>query len=251
MAQQGHAAGTASHDAGDHRRSGCTSCSRRVWLGGLLTIVLLRASSTPDRLPIVLAALLDDRAHLLHRGRGCRATRAPRSASAPGTSLLTPYGVLVLVKVVALLALGLFGAFQRRFLIGRMQRSPPGAGRRSTDSGCSCVVELAFMGIASGVAAALARTATAGRRRTPPARSPATPAEILTGQPLPPWPELDALLHRVEPRPALAAARARSASSSTSRACGGCAGAAIAGPCTARCSGWPACCCSSTSRTAA
>jgi putative copper export protein len=72
--------------------------------------------------------------------------------------LLTPYGILVLVKVARLLALGLFGLAQRRFLIRRMHAAGPDGGRGYF--WWLVVAELGFMGIASGVAAALARTAT-------------------------------------------------------------------------------------------
>ncbi|WP_344200552.1 copper resistance D family protein, partial [Pseudolysinimonas kribbensis] len=63
-------------------------------------------------------------------------------------ALLTPYGVLVLLKVAALGALGLFGVFQRRVLIDRLRRT---AQRRFF--WIMATAELAFMGIASGVAA--------------------------------------------------------------------------------------------------
>src|SRR5690606_16296177 len=93
--------------------------------------------------------------------------------------LLTPYGILVAAKVVALLGLGLFGLVQRRFLIDRMQRSENG-GRGYF--WWLVVAELGFMGLASGVAAALARTATPVSQEL----ITATPAFILTGEPLPP-----------------------------------------------------------------
>lgn len=214
MAQQGHAAGTAGHDAavtslGLHLVFVC------VWLGGLLTIVLLRNQLDDGRLPVVLArystvALICFIVVALS-GYASAALRVGTWAE-----LGTPYGVLVIAKVAALIALGLFGAVQRRFLIGRMSRADvstsaglemrtpvpepvegssgapgtagrTGAGRVGRDFWILVVAELAFMGLASGVAAALARTA------TPVAEEPGslarTPAEILTGEPLPPWPE--------------------------------------------------------------
>ena len=194
MAQQGHAAGTAGHDAavtslGLHLVFVC------VWLGGLLTIVLLRNQLDDGRLPVVLArystvALICFIVVALS-GYASAALRI-------GTldELGTPYGVLVIAKVAALIALGLFGAVQRRFLIARMTRGAVSVGaglemrpavRVGRDFWILVVAELAFMGLASGVAAALARTA------TPVAEEPGslarTPAEFLTGEPLPPWPE--------------------------------------------------------------
>jgi len=93
--------------------------------------------------------------------------------------LLTPYGVLVVVKVFALLALGVFGLVQRRILITRMQKAVNGA------KGLFwwlVAAELGFMGLASGVAAALARTQTPVEE----VEVTTTPAYILTGEALPP-----------------------------------------------------------------
>uniref|UniRef100_UPI0035BBE724 cytochrome c oxidase assembly protein n=1 Tax=Agreia sp. TaxID=1872416 RepID=UPI0035BBE724 len=91
--------------------------------------------------------------------------------------LLTPYGLLVLVKVAALIALGMFGAAYRRSLIRRLAES----GRRYFFWKIA-VVELAFMGIASGAAAALGRSAPPVDDAIPAVQ---TPAQILTGEQLP------------------------------------------------------------------
>ncbi|SFR66994.1 putative copper resistance protein D [Agromyces sp. CF514] len=191
MAQQGHSAGTAGHSAAI-TSLGLHLVFAAVWLGGLLTIVLLRRELDGARLPVVLArystvALI---CFIVVAVSGYA-----NAALRIGTweQLTTPYGVLVLVKLLALLALGGFGAIQRRYLIGRMSRAAQEgkAGRpasRISEFWVLVVAELAFMGIASGVAAALARTA------TPVVEEPGviarTPAEILTGEPLPPWPDL-------------------------------------------------------------
>ncbi|MDP3208540.1 MAG: cytochrome c oxidase assembly protein, partial [Rhodoglobus sp.] len=87
-------------------------------------------------------------------------------------------GVLVIVKVIALLALGSLGAIWRRTAIAR-------AGATARWFWGLVGAEIIFMGIASGVAAALARTATPVQEFVP---SIPTPAEILTGSPLPPPP---------------------------------------------------------------
>jgi putative copper resistance protein D len=96
-------------------------------------------------------------------------------------ALLTPYGILVLLKVAALGALGLFGAFQRRVLIDRLRRT---AQRRFF--WIMATAELAFMGIASGVAAGLAVSAPPVVAVSQIDNADATPAAILTGTPLPP-----------------------------------------------------------------
>ena len=162
--------------------------------------------------------------------------------------------MLVLVKVSALIALGLFGAAQRRFLIWRMQRptsahGAPADASIARDFWVLVVVELAFMGLASGVAAALARTATPVSEDAAGSLA-RTPAEILTGQPLPPWPEWTRYFTEWNPDLLWLLA------------CGFGIFFYLAGvrrlrkrgdhwPSTARCSGWPACCCSPTSRAAA
>ncbi|MFF2495544.1 cytochrome c oxidase assembly protein [Agromyces sp. NPDC058064] len=182
MAQQGHAAGAAGHAAAV-TGLGLHLVFAAVWLGGLLTIVLLQRELGAKRLPVVLArystvALI---CFIVVAVSGY-ASAALRIGTLD--QLATPYGALVVVKVAALIALGLFGAAQRRFLIGRMSR---GAGSGSGTFWWLVVAELAFMGLASGVAAALARTATPVSEEA--GELARTPAEILTGEPLPPWPE--------------------------------------------------------------
>lgn len=182
LAQQGHAAGAAGHAAAV-TGLGLHLVFASVWLGGLLTIVLLKGELGEKRLPVVLArystvALISFIVVALS-GYASAALRI-----GDWDQLLTPYGMLVVVKVVALIVLGLFGAAQRRFLIGRMSR-----GDRSRGAFWWLVVaELAFMGLASGAAAALARTATPVSEEEAGSLA-RTPAEILTGEPLPPWPE--------------------------------------------------------------
>lgn len=182
MAQQGHAAGTAGHNAAIIAL-GLHLVFAAVWLGGLLTIVLLRTKLQPGRLVVVLGrystvALI---CFIVVAASGYVS-----AALRIGTfdNLLTPYGVLVFGKIAALLALGCFGAVQRRYAIGRIARSAEkGTGSARGWFWGIVVVELAFMGIAAGLAAALARTATP-IAETPPGAG--TPAELLTGEPLPP-----------------------------------------------------------------
>lgn len=181
LAQQGHAGERASHD------TAVTAiwlhiCASAVWLGGLLTLVLLRGRLGPERLARVLPrystfALL---AFVVVAASGY-VSAAVRIGDLP--SLLTPYGILVLVKVAALGALGLFGAYQRGVLV-----------RRVADDAAPrwfwilVVAELGFMGLASGVAAALARTATPVDLATTPVDDlpDPSPALLLTDRELPP-----------------------------------------------------------------
>ena len=187
LALQGHQGGTADHDA-------ATSALflhvlfAAVWLGGLLTLVILKPllgveRSGGDRLTVVLTRYstlaLVCFVVVAVSGYVSAAIRVDDWAN-----LASPYGILVIAKVAALLALGLFGAVQRRFFIDRMTRSSKPSARNLF--WVIAAAELAFMGIASGVAAALARTP------TPVPEIPAidtanpTPAELLTGRALPP-----------------------------------------------------------------
>jgi len=103
--------------------------------------------------------------------------------------LLTPYGAILLVKVVAMLLLGVIGAVHRRFTIRRL----PGTGHFAR----LLIAEFALMGIAEGMAAALGDTAPP--LGPPPAGT--SPAEILTGQPLPPAPGFEQYVFTIDPDP--------------------------------------------------
>ena len=179
MALQGHAGGTASHDA-------ATSAIwlhivfAAIWLGGLLTLIVSSRTLDTGRIVPLLArySTLAIVSFVVVAASGYVSAEIR-----VGTldNLLTPYGILVLVKVAALGALGLFGLVQRRYLIGRMTTT----GSRKY-FWWLVTAEIAFMGLASGVAAALARTATPQLEVAASASTGATPAEILTGAPLPP-----------------------------------------------------------------
>jgi putative copper resistance protein D len=179
LSQQGHAGDSSTHNAA------ITAIWLHVlfasfWLGGLLTLVLLRRTLTAERMLAVLprystVALI---AFLVVAASG-----AANAVIRVGTwsNLLTPYGVLVLVKITALGALGLFGLFYRRAIIRRITRENA---RRLF--WILATAELAFMGIAEGVASALAVTAPPIDAVSATSVANTTPAEYLTGTPLPP-----------------------------------------------------------------
>jgi putative copper resistance protein D len=177
LAEQGHSAGAAGHDAAVSSL-GLHLVFASVWLGGLLAIILLRPTLVAGRIGPVISrySTLAIVCFVVVAISGY-----VNAALRVGTldQLTSPYGILVAVKVVALLALGLFGLAQRRFLIERMQRAENG-GRGYF--WWLVAAELGFMGLASGVAAALARTATPVSEEL----VTSTPAFILTGEPLPP-----------------------------------------------------------------
>ena len=177
MAQQGHSAGAAGHDIAV-TSLGLHLAFVAVWLGGLLTIVLLRKSLEGGRLGPVLSrySALALVCFIVVAASGY--VNAALRVGSLG-ALLKPYGILVLIKVAATLALGLFGLAQRRFVIDRMQKAANGG---KALFWWLVAAELGFMGIASGVAAALART----DPLVPQVQVTTTPAYILTGEPLPP-----------------------------------------------------------------
>ena len=187
MALQGHTAGAAGHDQAVSS-FGLHVVFAAVWLGGLLVLVATRRTLVGGRIGPVLSrySTIALMSFVIVAASGI-----VNASLRVGTleNLKTPYGILVIIKVVALGALGIFGVVQRRFLIGRMQQKENG-GRAYFWWFISA--ELAFMGLASGVAAALARTATPIKQEL----VFTTPALILTGEPLPP--ELTALRYFTE-----------------------------------------------------
>ena len=183
LAELGHTAGTASHN------QAVTSAYLHYvfvgfWIGGLVALAWIYRYIRSDRT-------------VLGRTLGRFSTIALVSVLVVGISgvmnawirvgsmdnLLTPYGVLLLVKTAVLAALIGWGAAYRLRIIGSLQTI--------TDSSFSAlwkviVTELTVMGVAIGVAVALARTETPVEEVPPSELSAPTPAEYLTGQPLPP-----------------------------------------------------------------
>ncbi len=92
---------------------------------------------------------------------------------APSQLFGNTYGVLVLLKVLALVALGVFGYFQRRRVVGLVEHGTSGALLRLG------ALELLTMFATLGVAVALGRTPPPGEVRAVPGRT-----ELLIGYPL-------------------------------------------------------------------
>nr|WP_211160670.1 cytochrome c oxidase assembly protein [Microbacterium sp. MF43] len=148
-----------------------------VWLGGLLLMVLVRPALSRDRLASVLARYSSIALAAFVVVALSGTVRAVIGLQDWG-ALLSPYGVILCVKIVALIALGALGAWYRVRLIGRVRET--GASRTFWTL---VAFELVLMGVASGAAAALARTPPPVASAPPAQR---TPAEVLTGAPLPP-----------------------------------------------------------------
>ena len=184
VAQTGHAGGMADHDAAVTAVY-LHSVFAAMWVGGLLTIVLVR-SALAERLPVVLArystvALV---AFIVVASSGLVSAQLRMGGV---EALATPYGLLVAAKVLALIGLGAFGAAYRRSIIRRLEATSA-AGATAPRGAFWLIVtaELALMGAASGLAAALSRTPTPVPQVPVEQLADLTPAEILTGSPLPP-----------------------------------------------------------------
>lgn len=92
--------------------------------------------------------------------------------------LATPYGLLLVTKVVATAALGAAGWWHRRALLGRLDQPGPRSAFWRLVTG-----EVVLMAAAAGLGVALSRTAPPVPQAPP---TDPTPAELLTGAPLPP-----------------------------------------------------------------
>src|SRR5665648_6352 len=148
-----------------------------LWVGGLATLALLYR-----RLGADLTAAVSRYSTLagwcfLAVGISGVVNAALRLGGVEG--LTGVYGQLVIGKVVLLAALGAIGWVHRRSVVPRLATHPRVFWRLA-------VVELAVMGAAGGLAAALAATAPPVPQVPPTGRI--TPAEIVTGHPLPPSP---------------------------------------------------------------
>ena len=182
IASQGHAAGAANHSQAVNSLI-VHLVGASVWLGGLITLVFLAKTVDRDRLA-VLVSRYSSLALLAFIGVSASGVVSAAMRIGSLDQLFgTGYGRIVLLKAAALIVLGAFGVLWRR----RAIRSIPGERGARFFAGL-VVAELAVMGAASGLAAALGRTATPvaleAARET--GSLTVSPAEWLTGDPLPP-----------------------------------------------------------------
>ena len=173
ISQLGHQGGTADHDVAWGGLF-LHMAFAAAWLGGLVGILFARDKAVVERYSSV--ALI---CFMVVAGSGIVSAWI-RIGGFEG--LTTSYGVLVIIKAVALLALGAVGILHRVWAIRRLPKR---------SAFWSIVVgELALMGIASGMAAALASSAPP----VDPTPSGTSPAELLTGAPLPADPTFERYL---------------------------------------------------------
>jgi len=172
LAVSGHASGTQGHSMAVNA-IGLHLLAVTVWVGGLVALLALKSDNTDENR--TLASRYSSLALMAYL---VVAVSGVASASVRITSfamLTSGYGQLVLFKAITLLLLGVFGAWYRV----RLFRRPKGM----TSFWSLAFAELAVMGVAMGLASALART-------PPPIKNlilgTPTPAEILTGSKLPP-----------------------------------------------------------------
>lgn len=193
LAEQGHAGDLEGHAlAVDSLLLHAVAAA--VWIGGLVLLVIVRHSldgaSGPRTAPRVrdgktqaptrLSAVVERYSSLaLVAFVIIAVSGVARSVVGLGTwgALWSPYGLIVIAKVVLLGMLGFFGA------VYRMRQIPRIAEGKASSFWALVLGELFVMGLASGAAAALARTPPPPGAEVPIAR---TPAEILAKRPLPP-----------------------------------------------------------------
>lgn len=175
IALQGHAAGAGSHSAASSALW-LHAAAAATWIGGLAVTAILVARSSHNEAQAMLRrystiALIS---FVIVAASGL--VSAVIRFDQPTQLWTTGYGQILLIKIGALLALGVAGAAHRRFLIRRFAESA----RTRRILAWLVASEMLLMGLASGAAVVLART-------PPPVGEDlaVTPAEILTGQPLP------------------------------------------------------------------
>lgn len=184
LGELGHAAGTASHN------QAVTSAFLHnvfvgFWLGGLVAVA-------------VAYPLLRDNRELLGQTLRRYSSIALVSVIVVAASgivnawirvgslegLTTPYGVLVVTKTILIAVLVGWGAYYRLRAISSLETES--AASRFAALRSLILGELFVMGVALGVAVALARTETPVQEVPSSDQGSPTPAEILTGAPLPP-----------------------------------------------------------------
>lgn len=181
-AMTGHAAGDETHEVGTSTML-IHLLAVGIWLGGLAVLQLLPPRSRDD------AQVVRGYSHLALicwialalSGVWALAVRM----NGPGEILTSAYVQLGLAKAMLLLVLGVLGALQRRQIASGFETPGTGQRARSTYRRLA-LLELALMGLAVALAAAMSSSPPPAEAGTPPGG----PAGVLTGYPLPAAPEL-------------------------------------------------------------
>jgi putative copper resistance protein D len=198
LATQGHSGDVAGHTTAVNAIL-LHTVGAAVWIGGLLLLIVLRGSNAAKKtgkpgtssrgskkdaldLPLLVSrySTLALAAFVVVAISGVSRTVV---ALGSWSELLAPYGLIVVGKAILLMGLGLFGAWYRRRIIPALD------GENEKRSFWTLILgELMLMGLASGAAAALARTPPP-IGEIPPVNP--TAAQRLTDSPLPPELTLD------------------------------------------------------------
>ncbi|MEW1955633.1 cytochrome c oxidase assembly protein [Terrabacter sp. NPDC080008] len=177
----GHAGGSADHETAVNAIA-VHLLAAAVWVGGLTALVVLHR-----RLGVALGITARRFSTVALWCFVALAVSGVMSASTrlgSWSDLTTPYGVLILIKVSALVVLGVAGAWHRRFTLDRIDAVDAAGSSSSRLFLRLAVAETVVMGIAFGVATALARS----QPPVPEMEPDPTPALSLTGFPAPPAP---------------------------------------------------------------
>ena len=172
LALIGHAAGTVNHSLAVNSL-GLHLVGIVTWVGGLIALFAIKQDALKQAKPMVArysSLALASFVIVGVSGLGSAYVRIPDAAG-----LLSPYGQMLFTKFVLLVVLGAFGAIYRTRILSKL--SEKGSFFKLA------LLEIFMMGAAIGMGTALARTA-------PPVKQGEfivpTPAQLLTGEPLPP-----------------------------------------------------------------
>ncbi len=182
----GHAGGSADHETAVNALA-AHLLSAAVWVGGLLALIVLRGA-LGESLGVVVRRY-STVALWCFVTLGVSGVMSATTRLGSWSDLATPYGVLILIKVVAFSALGVAGVVHRRVTLDRMDSTDAGGGADARGARTRlfvrlAVVETLVMGLAFGVATALARS----EPPVPETVADPSAALSLTGYPAPPAP---------------------------------------------------------------
>ena len=175
IALTGHAAGAANH-AMAVNSIGLHLVAVTIWVGGLVALVAIR-DENPER-QANLVKRYSTLALIAFMIVAVSGVAVSVISIGKFENIFTPYGLLVALKVAALLLLGAIGGHYRYRIIGRLATSPA----KAKEFWLIVTGELLVMGAAIGLGTAVSRTAPPA---DPLANFVPTPASILTGEPLP------------------------------------------------------------------
>jgi len=178
LAQQGHAAGSTSHNLA------VVSILMHVlfasiWIGGLVALVWLRRTLSGPLLSVVLRRYSTLALAAFFAVSLSGFVSASIRISDPVALIATSYGLIVLGKVIVLVVVGTLGAIFRKWLLPKVEAGRPRLFWALIGT------EVSFMGLASGLAGVLARTAPPGAEQEIFDTGPVTTAESLTGSTFP------------------------------------------------------------------